>query len=80
MTNASKGKYRFFFHYNKPVSKQKGEPYLSVHWKNQCIIVKGDRLKVTTPIESKVNKRQPHVVMQGFAKNIYHTEEKTIIT
>lgn len=61
-------KYRFFLHYNKPLSKQKGEHIWSVHYRNTCFFVKHIDCQVVT--NSKVNKRQPYVVMQGFAKEV----------
>ncbi len=72
-------KYRFFLHYNKPLSKQKGEHYWSVHWRNKCYFVKNVVCHV--PTNSKTNKRQPYVVMQGFATYVYeaHPNDSTII-
>lgn len=25
--------YSFFYHYNKPLSKQRGKPQISIHWR-----------------------------------------------
>lgn len=55
-------RYRFFYHY----FKQKGK--MSVHFRNTCTVV--DDVKCLAPCESKWNKRQPHLVMQGFAKEV----------
>lgn len=55
-------KYRFFFHWNKPAKKW------SVHYRNKCYIV--DHLTCYQQVESKINKRQPLRVMQGFSTRI----------
>lgn len=54
--------YRFFFHWNKPTSKW------SVHFRGQCLIV--DHIECNVPCISKINKRQPFRVMQGFATDV----------
>lgn len=53
----------FFFHYNKPLSKQKGVPMISVHVANTCYAVKNVVCSVKT--SGKINKRQPYFVMRG---------------
>lgn len=58
---------RFYFHYNKPASLAAGHPKLSVHWMNACYIV--DAVDCQVPVKSKINKRQPRVVMQGMANS-----------
>ena len=55
-------KYRFFYHYRKQTQR------LTLHYKGKCIPV--DDLVCDVKTESKWNKRQPLVVMQGFAKNV----------
>lgn len=55
-------KYRFFFHYRK----QTGE--MSLHFKNNCFQVK--RIVCEVPCETKYNKTQPYLVMQGFCEEI----------
>jgi hypothetical protein len=59
---------RFFFHYNKPANLAHRSPKLSIHWLGSCRIV--DKIECQVPTESKINKRQPKVVMQGFANHI----------
>lgn len=59
---------RFFFHYNKPLSKQMGYVVWSVHFDKECKFVKA--IDCSVPCESKVNKRQPYAVMRGFAKSV----------
>jgi hypothetical protein len=54
---------RFFFHFNRPASLKAGTPKLSIHWNNSCRIV--DKIICNVPTESRINKRQPRVVMIG---------------
>ena|SRR6185503_4069305 len=65
---------RFFFHYNKPASLKAGTPKLSVHVNKQCHIV--DKVVCNVLVESKINKRQPRVVMQGFANSFVFSTNK----
>lgn len=67
-----KKKYRFFFHYNKPMSQRTGEKLWSVHYRGTCYIVKSIDCHVNC--NSKVNKTQPYVVMQGFADTVLVTK------
>lgn len=55
-------KYRFFYHYNKIAKK------MTVHFRGECILA--DKLICEAKAESKRNKRQPYLVMQGFARCI----------
>lgn len=55
-------KWRFFYHFYK----QKG--CMSVHFRKQCIPV--DNVVCNVPCETKWNKRQPHLVMRGFASKL----------
>jgi len=59
------------------MSKQQGEHYWSVHYKNKCYITKNIDCQVNT--ESKVNKTQPYVVMRGFASELIEKEDLIII-
>ena len=70
-------KYRFFFHYNKPLSKSIGEHRWSVHFRGTCFSTEHIDCEVTT--ESKVNKQQPYVVMQGFANKLEVTDKGILI-
>lgn len=51
----------FSFHYNKRVRQ------MSVHWHGKCHIV--NNIECRVPCTSKWNKRQPNVVMRGYARN-----------
>ncbi len=55
-------KWRFFYHFNKQHKK------MSIHYRNQCYIVNDVVCEV--PCETKWNKRQPRLAMQGFARNL----------
>ena len=55
-------KRRFFFHYRRATNG------MTIHWKNECIPVVDVVCKVAC--ETKRNKKQPKLVMQGFAKNV----------
>jgi hypothetical protein len=73
----SRKQYRFWFHYNKPVSKQTGEHLWSVHYRKKCYIVKEIQLLATA--FSKINKSQPYAVMQGYATDVVvGTKGKTV--
>lgn len=60
--------YSFFYHYNKPASKARGKPVISIHYRNQCILVSNIICEVHT--KGRLNKRQPYFVVTGRAKNI----------
>lgn len=53
----------FFFHYNKPASKQAGRPVLTVHHKGACLLVRN--IVCSVPVRSRERSKQPHVVMAG---------------
>lgn len=53
----------FFFHFNKPLSKQKGKPQISVHQSGKCMIA--DNVDCRVPCRGRISKRQPYFVMTG---------------
>lgn len=55
-------KLRFFYHYNKPAKK------MTVHFRDTCYTV--DHIKCDVPCETKHRPTQPHIVMQGFAREV----------
>jgi hypothetical protein len=59
---------RFFFHYNKPLSRQKGRPQISLHIGGRCWIV--DNVTCRVPTAGRVNKRQPYFVMAGSCRAV----------
>jgi hypothetical protein len=54
--------HRFFYHFNK------GKKAMSVHWQGQCLIVNDVDCRVRA--KTKWNKRQPMLVMQGYARQV----------
>lgn len=64
-------KYRFFYHYHKT---NRG---MTVHFKGQCIPCKNVICKVAC--NTKWNKGQPQLVMQGFAKEVKFLDRETIV-
>jgi len=60
--------YTFFFHYNKPLSQQRGRNVLSLHFKDTCHFVEG--LSCNVPIATRNRKTQPRCVMSGRARSI----------
>ena len=55
-------KYRFFYHYFK------AKKAMSVHFRGKCYCVQD--VICEAPCESKWNKRQPQLVMQGWAMDV----------
>ncbi len=65
-------KYRFFYHYYRQYNE------MSVHFKGICHRTKNVECKV--PTETKWNdKKQPNLVLRGFAENIEIHDNKIII-
>lgn len=54
---------RFFYHFFRY-----GEKKMSVHFEGKCLNV--DHVVCTVPCETKFNKRQPLLVMQGFCTDV----------
>lgn len=69
-------KYKFFYHYNKPLSQQKGCMMMSVHFRNQCHFARA--IDVRVPSKSKERAKQPRCVMEGYATAVT-VEGDTII-
>ena len=53
----------FWFHYNKPLSQQRGEPMMTVHCHGACHFVR--HIECHVPVRTRERKSQPHVVMAG---------------
>jgi len=68
----------FSFHYNRPASRAAGRAVLTVHYKNQCLLV--NHIQCWCPIETKIRKTQPRCVMQGKCNTveIYGTAQTAI--
>lgn len=58
----------FFFHYNKPASRQRGKPVISIHYKDRCLLV--DNIVCSVETKGRINKRQPFFVIAGKASDI----------
>lgn len=65
------GKYRFFFHYRKQTGG------MTVHFRGQCIPITDVECKVRC--ETKRNKTQPYLVLQGYCSDVIVEGEKAII-
>jgi hypothetical protein len=63
---------RFWFHYNKPLSRQHNRNFLTIHFKGACHFVTG--LICNVPIATRDRKSQPRCVMAGDAANITITD------
>lgn len=55
-------KYRFFYHYRRLTDG------MTVHFKNKCLPC--EDVKCLVPTETKRNKKQPRLVVQGFCKEV----------
>ncbi len=55
-------KYRFFYHFYKQKKK------MSVHYRGVCNIV--DDIMCFAPCNTKWNKTQPNLVMEGFSSKV----------
>jgi len=64
-------KYRFFYHYRKQTKQ------MTVHFRGQCIPTKNVECRAVC--ETKWNKIQPHLVLQGFCSNVEIQKDKVII-
>ena len=66
--------YRFWYHYNKPLSKRMGRPTMTVHFKDSCI--NGHKIICHPSTETHERKAQPRMVVRGFAKTVTWETEK----
>lgn len=64
-------KYRFFYHYRRSDGK------MTVHFRGKCIIAQN--VFCTVPCETKRNKVQPYLVLQGFCKEVIEFEGENIL-
>lgn len=58
----------FYFHYNKPESKKKNKPQITVHYNKTCYIV--DNLVVNCKTYGRIRKVQPFFVIAGKTKGL----------
>jgi len=59
----------FFFHYNKPLSQQRGIPMISIHVNKTCYAV--SNLVCNRNTKGKINKHQPRFVVTGKMRRMY---------
>lgn len=64
-------KYRFYYHYYKQYNE------MSVHFRDKCLRTKNVVCKV--PCETHWNKRQPNLIMRGYAIEIIEKDGSIII-
>lgn len=64
----TKKPHRFFFHLNKPRTREAGLPVWSFHYEGTCYIA--NKIVCDVPLETKANKRQPLAVVQGMARTV----------
>ena len=55
--------YRFFYHYRRSNNR------MTVHFRGKCLSC--ENIKCRVPCETKRNKKQPKLVMQGFCKEVF---------
>jgi hypothetical protein len=69
MSKISKPKWtkpwRFWFHYNKPMSRKMDMAVWTVHWKDKCYQVLN--IQCNTDSETHDRNSQPHAIMRGKA-------------
>lgn len=58
----------FFYHYNKPMSQRRGKPVISVHYKNQCLMV--DNIVCDVKTWGHIRTTQPRFVVKGKATSV----------
>lgn len=64
--------YRFFFHYRRSTGG------MTVHFKNKCYACKN--VVCNVPCETKYNKEQPRLVLQGFCSEVVINENTITIS
>lgn len=63
----------FWFHYNKPESRKRNRPVLTIHYKDQCILV--ENIECYVNVKTRVRKSQPYCVLAG--KGVIHIKNGT---
>ena len=61
-------KKKFFYHYNKPMSQREKRPIISLHYLDKCHMLTG--LVVDVRTVSRIRKKQPFFVMEGYANDV----------
>tara|TARA_Y100000310_G_C20687095_1_gene819741 strand:- start:1234 stop:1527 length:294 start_codon:yes stop_codon:yes gene_type:complete len=60
--------FRFYYHYNKIVSKKEGRSFLTLHYNNKCLLVNKIICNVST--ETHNRKQQPHCIVRGWSRSV----------
>lgn len=68
----TKKQYRFFYHFRR------AENAMTIHFQGRCLLAKDITCGVKT--ETKWNKQQPYLVIQGFASNVEIINNKAYIS
>lgn len=69
--------FKFFYHYNKPMSQKEGVPIISLHCLGACHMVRS--IKLMVPTQSRIRKTQPHLVIVGEAGSVEFDEDGAIV-
>ena len=69
--------YRFWVHYNKPMTQKTDRVTMTVHWRNECLTC--NALQIMTPTEMHVRKTQPRVVMRGWAYDVTRVHDMLVV-
>ena len=73
----NKKKYRFFYHYNKPLTQQLKKVMWSVHFRGVCYST--ENINCLVDSNTKSNNKQTYAVMQGMASGIVIDSNTVII-
>jgi len=63
--------YRFFYHFNKP------RKTMSVHFRGKCYM--GKYIDCYEQCSTKWNKKQPFLIMRGWARDVHINKDGVII-
>lgn len=53
----------FWFHFNKPETRKRGVPVMTVHYKGQCLMV--ESIDCAVPVKTRARRQQPVIVVAG---------------
>lgn len=67
----------FWFHFNKPETRKRGRPVMTVHYKGQCLMV--EEIECNVPVRTRRRKQQPVMVVAGVGE-VTVTDGKAVIT
>ena len=67
----------FWFHFNKPETRKRGRPVMTVHYQGQCVMV--EEIECNVPVRTRRRKQQPVMVVAGVGE-VTVTDGKAVIT